>query len=199
VVRDRDAFAATRTELENSRHELTIACSDVGDRGKFENLNALLAGQELEDFDWLVVVDDDVELPHGFLDSFLAAASVGGFTVAQPAHRLRSHAAWPHTRRRARGPAARATTFVEIGPVTAFRRDCFDALLPFPGLRMGWGLDAHWAAVARDHGWRLAIVDATPVAHAQAPAGDAYSREQAIAEARGFLATRSYLPREEVR
>jgi hypothetical protein len=88
---------------------------------------------------------------------------------------------------------------VEIGPVTAFRHDCFAVLLPFPGLRMGWGLDAHWAAVAREHGWPMGIVDATPVGHAQGPAGDGYSREQAIGEAREFLADRPYVKRDEVR
>jgi hypothetical protein len=130
---------------------------------------------------------------------FLAAVTDGDYVIAQPAHRLRSHAAWPHTRRRALGPATRPATLVEIGPVTAFRRDGFAALLPFPDLRMGWGLDAHWGALAREHSWRLGIVDATPVAHAQRPAAEAYSREQAIAEARDFLATRPYVTRGEAR
>jgi hypothetical protein len=64
---------------------------------------------------------------------------------------------------------------------------------------MGWGLDAHWGALAREHGWRLGIVDATPVGHTQRPAGDAYAREAAVAEARAFLADRPYVRREEVR
>ena len=41
----------------------------------------------------------------------------------------------------------RETAFVEIGPVTAFHRDTFATLLPFPDVGMGWGLDVHWAAV----------------------------------------------------
>ena len=67
-------------------------------------------------------------------------------------------------------------------------------LLPFPPLRMGWGLDAHWAALAVTHGWRVGIVDATPIGHVARPAGDAYSRAEAIDEARAFLADHPYLP-----
>jgi hypothetical protein len=93
----------------------------------------------------------------------------------------------------------RETSFVEIGPVTAFHRDTFATLLPFPELRMGWGLDAHWAAVAREHGWRIGVVDATPVGHTLRPAADAYPREAAAAEARAFLAGRPYVRRDEVR
>ena len=37
--------------------------------------------------------------------------------------------------------------------------------MPFPPLRMGWGLDSHWAALARENGWRLGVVDATPIRH----------------------------------
>src|SRR5581483_9530487 len=162
-------------------------------RGKFANLNALLAEHDAGAYDWLLVADDDVTLPRHFLDAFLAAAAP--YALAQPAHRLRSHAAWRHTRRRARAGPARATTFVEIGPVTAFRHDVFATLLPFPDLQMGWSLDAHWSTLVEP----LGIVDATPIGHADRPAGDAYSREQAIAEARAFLADKPYVTRDRVR
>jgi hypothetical protein len=92
----------------------------------------------------------------------------------------------------------RPTTFVEIGPVTAIHRTAFAQLLPFPDLRMGWGLDAHWAAVAAARGWRMGIVDATPILH-QVPVAGGYGREEAVAEARAFLADRPYVPRDGVR
>jgi hypothetical protein len=66
-------------------------------------------------------------------------------------------------------------------------------LLPFPELRMGWGLDVHWAALARERGWRCGVVDAVPIGHRAAPAAAAYAREHAIAEARSFLAERPYV------
>ncbi len=136
-----------------------------------------------------MIVDDDVELPRGFLDRFLFLCERFSLQLAQPAHRLRSHAAWPQTRRRP-GSVVRETRFVEIGPVTAFARATFATLLPFPELRMGWGLDAHWAALAREHGWRCGVIDAVAIGHRAAPAADAYSREAALAEARAFLAER---------
>jgi GT2 family glycosyltransferase len=189
---------AARAELRRSRHDVELHTAPPGDRGKFENLNALLRAHPPEGFDWLVVMDDDVALPHGFLDRFVHVAERAGLRLAQPAHRLHSHAAWAITRRRP-GVAARETTFVEIGPVTAFHRDTFATLLPFPELRMGWGLDAHWAAVARGQGWPIGIVDATPVGHTIAPVGRSYGREEAIAEARAFLRDRPYVRRDEVR
>ena len=69
----------------------------------------------------------------------------------------------------------------------------FDTLLPFPDLRVGWGLDAHWGALAREKGWRLGIVDATPITHGIRKVAAAYSRKDAIAEGRLFLADRPYV------
>lgn len=187
-----------RAEVERSHHEVELAAAPTGPGGKFENLNALVGSRDPGAYDWIVVIDDDVHLPKGFLDDFLAGADRAGLEIAQPAHRLRSHAAWPVTRRRP-WTTARRTTFVEIGPVTAFGPEAATTLLPFPDLRMGWGLDAHWAAVARERGWAIGVVDATPVGHTLRPAAEGYPREEAIAEGRAFLADRPYLRRDEVR
>ena len=91
------------------------------------------------------------------------------------------------------GLVVREVSFVEIGPVTAFAHATFPVVLPFPELRMGWGLDAHWAAVAREQDWRCGVIDAVSIRHGAAPVADAYSREAALAEARSFLAERPYL------
>ncbi len=189
---------AIADELCRSRHELTLVVEPPSDGGKFESLNALLSRRPLAAYDWLIVVDDDVQLPRGFLDGFLFLAERFALDLAQPAHRRASHAAWQVTRRRLRS-LARETSFVEIGPVTAFSRDTFSTLLPFPALRMGWGLDAHWAALARQWGWRCGVIDALPINHRVAPAAQSYSREEAIAEARAFLAQRPYLPAAQAR
>jgi hypothetical protein len=188
---------AAREELLRSRHDVAVRTISMDHRGKFEHLDALLAaaGDEVAAADWLVVIDDDVELPGGFLDRFLLCAEDAGLRMAQPAHRRRSHAAWPVTRRRP-GQAVRRTRFVEIGPLTALHRDTFAALLPFPALRMGWGLDVHWGAVAAARGWPVGVVDATPIRHT-APAGGAYGHEGPIAEARAFLRERPYVTRAE--
>jgi GT2 family glycosyltransferase len=191
---------AMHAELLRSRHDVELHTAQPDGRGKFENLNLLLAEREgagvggtpIDAYDWLLVLDDDVELPRGFVDRFLFLCERFSLSLAQPAHRLHSHAAWPVTRRHPRS-VVRETCFVEIGPVTAFARPTFPVLLPFPELRMGWGLDLHWAALARRHEWRCGIVDALAIGHRAAPAAANYGREEAIDEARSFLATRPYL------
>jgi GT2 family glycosyltransferase len=195
VVRSDNRVVYTRalSVLRRSRCEVVVREHGPEGHSKFENLNLLLEGASLDGVDWLVLMDDDVVLPAGFLDSFLFTAERCGLSLAAPAHRLRSHAAWPLTRRR-RGSVVRETAFVEIGPVTALHRDTFAALLPFPDAGMGWGLDAHWSWIAREHGWRIGIVDLLPVAHLVAPAAAGYSRAVAIADAREFLSDHPYLP-----
>jgi GT2 family glycosyltransferase len=193
-------MAQTRTELLRSAHDVTIDVAPAAPGlGKFENLDALLARHNLSDFDWIIVTDDDVALPHGFLNTFLACAEAGGLRLAQPAHRRHSHAAWDVTRRRT-GSDWRETNFVEIGPLTAFDATAAATLLPFPKeLKMGWGLDAHWSAVAQHNGWPIGVVDATPIGHTIRPAASDYPRETAAAEARRFLDGRPYVARDDVR
>ncbi len=184
-------LAAARRELEASHHDVEFVSTPAADRGKFENLNTLLSEHPPALFDWILAVDDDVALPRGFLDDFLFLAERFELRVAQPAHRSRSHAAWQVTRRRV-GSAVRETAFVETGPVVAFHAVTFDTLLPFPPLRAGWGLDLHWSAVAREHGWKIGIVDATPIRHGLRRIAASYDRAAAVAEARQFLADRPY-------
>jgi hypothetical protein len=180
-------------ELRRSRHRTRFATGSTAalQRGKFQNLNMLLADRDPAD--WLLVVDDDVTLPPHFLDGFVALCEALEADLAQPAQTLASHAAWGFARRRPFS-VARETNFVEIGPVTAFSRRAAAELLPFPDLRMGWGLDAHWAAVAAERGWRLAVVDALPVRHETRRVAAGYPAGDAIEEARGFLAGRPYVP-----
>jgi glycosyltransferase involved in cell wall biosynthesis len=185
-------LARARRELGRSRHQVRFDSTVAGARGKFENLNTLLARNPVDGYDWLLVVDDDVALPRGFLDTFVFLLERFDLQLAQPAHRARSHAAWEVTRRRA-GNVARETAYVEIGPVVAFHATTFGTLLPFPELRIGWGLDAHWGAVAKEHGWRLGIVDATPITHAMRKVAASYDRSAAIDEGRRFLSGRPYV------
>jgi hypothetical protein len=158
--------------------------------GKFENLNSLGTGDLPH---WTLVVDDDVALPRRFLDRFIGVCERFDLAMAQPAQSRSSHAAWTVTRRRA-GVLLRETRFVEIGPVTAFRHDAAEELLPFPALRYGWGLDLHWAAVAEERGWRRGIVDALAVRHDEGAVAATYSGDAAIEEAQRFLAGRPYVP-----
>lgn len=208
VYRPGSLLANAVPALTSERHETRMVLGSMADPdprladrtvaaglegGKFENLNRLLSADGGRDPDWTLLVDDDVELPDRFLDRFVALCEAFGLQLAQPAQTLRSHSAWKVARRR---PASlvRETRFVEIGPVTGFRREAAAELLPFPELRFGWGLDLHWAALAAERGWRLGVVDALPVRHETGLVSSAYSRADAIDEARRFLAGRPYLP-----
>jgi GT2 family glycosyltransferase len=192
----RQLSRAVEAELLRSRHDVELHTRAPDGRGKFETLDLLLDAHPAGAHDWLLVVDDDVLLSRGFLDRLLFLCERFSLDLAQPAHRLHSHAAWPVTRRRP-GSVVRETAFVEIGPVTAFSRTTFGVLLPFPQLRMGWGLDVHWAALAQRRGWRCGVVDAVAIRHLAAPAAAGYAREDAIAEARSFLAQRPYVSADE--
>jgi hypothetical protein len=81
---------------------------------------------------------------------------------------------------------------VEIGTVVAFSATVFDELLPSPPLRFGWGLDAHWSAVAARNGWPMGVADATPVRHGLRQIASSYDPAAAIEEARAFLAEGPY-------
>jgi hypothetical protein len=195
VVREhhRATYEAAIAQLRRSRCDIVALERAPGQLGKFANLNLLLDGVDLDSFDWLLVLDDDIELPGGFLRPFLYLAERFGLRLAAPAHRILSHAAWRLTRRQW-GVVARETAFVEIGPLTALARETFAAFLPFPEAGMGWGLDAHWSWLARERGWPIGVIDLLPIAHRASPAAAAYDREEAIAAARTFLATHPYVP-----
>ena len=196
-----DRLKRALPEAASTHHQVRLALGSTGAAtlpntaahdlagGKFENLNDLIGEPAA---DWILVVDDDVVLPERFLDRMVTLAERFDLALAQPAQTLASHAAWHVTRRRARS-LLRETRFVEIGPVTLFRRDAAAELMPFPPLRYGWGLDLAWAATALERGWRLGIADALAVGHEGAPVGSAYPAEAAIEEARAFLSTRPYL------
>src|SRR5258708_5519036 len=140
--------------LRRGRHRVDAAIEPMGQAGKFENVNAALSGVSLDRYDWLLIVDDDVAVPDGFLDIFIGEASRRGFKLAQPAHRFRSYATFELTERQW-GTVARRTGFVESGPITLLNRDTFADLLPFPSQRWGWGIDLYWADVARQRRWPI--------------------------------------------
>ena len=106
--------------------------------GKFENLNGCSSRAGRRRRRLAVVVDDDVGLPPRFLDRFLAICERARPRPRPAGADGRSHAAWRVTRRRP-WSLARATRYVEIGPVTAFgapRRAGADAV-PGAALRLG--------------------------------------------------------------
>ena len=113
--------ASERSELARSRHDTVIDIRPLVSGGKFDNLNAILADHDLESFDHLLVIDDDIELPRGFLDVLIHCtereradprpacppAAVARRLASQPPHH--SILAGDHVRRDRAGDALRAT------------------------------------------------------------------------------------------
>jgi hypothetical protein len=160
---------------------------------KFALLNRLLARVDLRPYRFLVVVDDDIELPSRFLDRFLAHQVAHELTLAQPA---RTHDSYidHYFVAQLLGVAARRTRFVEIGPVFSLHRDGFPYLLPFEEQApMGWGLDFVWPAQLEEHGLILGIVDAVPVRHALRKPVSTYDYSQTNESMARFLSKRRHL------
>lgn len=186
VPERRAALDALLGEMQRTRHEVSIARAELGNRGKFHNIRMALEGRDLSAFDWLIVTDDDIALPPNFLDRFLYVANKAGFKLCQPAHCFNSWASFDVTLRRF-ASMARTTGFVECGPLTAFHRDTFPLLLPFPTTRWAWGIDLHWVNIARRENFPIGIVDATPIRHLRRP-GASYDMQAAADEGKQYMA-----------
>jgi hypothetical protein len=208
IYRDGGQIARAVSELADSAHEVRFRLGAMADaapelagqtirehlsRGKFQNINDLLDTTQ-DAYDWLLILDDDVDLPAGFLDTMLAVCTRHDFAIAQPAQTRYSNANWSVTRRHF-WSLARLTEFVEIGPVTLVRADAAAVLCPFPeDLKYGWGLDFRWAAQAREHQFRMGVVDVAAVRHVSRKVAATYSWDAAQQEGRAFLRGVDHLP-----
>lgn len=168
-----------------TRHHVSVAVTAMAPMGKFDNINRAISDHDLAAYDWLLIIDDDIELQEDFLDLLIYFANTHGLKLAQPAHRFLSYASFKVTERHW-ASLARSTGFVEIGPVSLLHRDTFASLIPFPSLRWAWGLDILWADVAKRRGWRIGVVDAVPIRHLR-PVGASYDKAAARREAIDFL------------
>jgi hypothetical protein len=186
-----DIFA----RMASARHDIVFDQKEVEGKGKLENINILLARYDLSTFDWIWLVDDDVALPRDYTDIFTALAEMAELKICGPAQRAKSHASYFMTRRRY-DSLVRETSFVEVGPITAFRREAFAEVFPLPNLRYGWGLDLTWPMLARRRGWRIGIVDAVPIEHLN-PVAATYDSSAAVAEARAYMEEKGFISREE--
>lgn len=160
---------------------------------KFALLNRLLHGIDPARYDFILLCDDDIQLPESFLDSLLDRQSKYDFALAQPA---RTHNSYTDHRivEQVDGLDARRTRFVEIGPVVSLRRDAAAILLPFDeDCGMGWGLDFLWPVAIESAGLKMGIIDATPVAHALRPAAKSYGLDEALVHMQAYLEDKPHL------
>lgn len=164
---------------------------------KFALINRLLAEASASAYDHVLVTDDDITLPPGFVDAYLKVVGRHGFSLAQPARTHDSHIDHPFVEAVDR-LEARRTRFVEIGPLFSLDRRGAALLTPFDEeAYMGWGLDFVWPAQLERAGLRLGIVDATPVAHRIRKSVTHYDLAHATSAMERFLAARPHLARAE--
>jgi glycosyltransferase involved in cell wall biosynthesis len=161
---------------------------------KYALLNRLLESEDIEDYDYVLTVDDDILLPDGFLDLFLGVQESAGFAIAQPARTPNSYVDHPIVLQQ-RGLIARRTLFVEIGPVVSFARAIYDLVFPFDESNpMGWGFENVWARLMRDSGRPQGIVDGVPVDHSIRPPVAHYRWSEANEDRDRYLAAHPHLP-----
>lgn len=164
---------------------------------KFALLNRLLRGVDLGGVDHLLVTDDDIALPAGFLDRYLALVERYRFALAQPA---RTHDSFVDHGfvERLDGLEARQTRYVETGPLFSLQRAAFPVLTPFDETPpMGWGLDFTWPVALERAGLRLGLVDATPVSHSLRRPAAYYDQATTLAGMEVYLASHPHLGRAE--
>jgi hypothetical protein len=155
---------------------------------KMHLLNDSLVRHDLDDFDYVWTLDDDIELPPSFIEDFVYIIEELDFALAQPARTPRSYIDFSIIRQQPR-LVARQTQFVESGPLLSIRRDAVSEVLPFIAeAPMGWGLEYVWARRLIDRGLRMGVVDATPVRHTLRRTAASYDGRVAHAEQRAVLA-----------
>ena len=184
-LRKADLARVVKQISSRTRHHVTTAITAMAPVGKYDNIARAISPFDLTQYDWLLVIDDDIEIPDGFLDILLYFGHAHQLKLAQPAHKFRSYSTYRITERHW-ASLARYTGYVECGPVTLFHRDTFSDLMPFPSLRWAWGLDVKWSDIAHRRGWKLGIVDAIPIAHLR-PVGKSYDYKAAREEAEEFI------------
>ncbi|MFY9479109.1 MAG: hypothetical protein WAQ08_15805 [Aquabacterium sp.] len=159
---------------------------------KFAVLNLLLEGVDLAQYDLLIVSDDDVFVPDGFLDTYVSVQHALNLDLAQPARAIHSFYDHRFTLRRP-WLSGRLTRFVEIGPIFSMTPAAFERLVPFDiGSPMGWGLDLVWPKLMEDG--RLGIVDRVSVDHSYRGQSMTYARETTVARTKDYLAGTPHVP-----
>lgn len=164
---------------------------------KFSLVNRLLRDQDLERYAYILVCDDDISLPEGFLDRYLGLVETFDLALAQPARTHTSYIDHYFVAQLA-GIRGRRTRFVEIGPLFSLRRDLYRELLPFPEASvMGWGYEFVWPCVIENRRLKMGIIDATPVEHRLRKPVAYYHHREAERSMEEYLLLRPHLTRRE--
>jgi len=180
-----------------SAASLNIVWRSSESEPKFQVLNRLLKGVSTVDYDFVVVTDDDIELPKGFLDNYLSLVGVHSFALAQPARTHDSYIDHPFVEQ-LDGISARQTMFVEVGPLFSIRFDALPLIIPFDSASpMGWGYDFTWPVSLKSAGLRMGIIDCVPVRHNLREPVANYSYFEANLQMINYLKQRDHLEKED--
>jgi len=175
-----------------------VTINNVGlPSSKFENLNKVLSAEQLDAYEFIIVSDDDIYVPSGFLDKYMSIVVKRDLALAQPA---RTHNSYidHHFVEQLDGLEARRTRFVEIGPLFSVRRDLFPVIFPLDeDAYMGWGCDFVWPCLVESLGKRMGIVDATPIEHSMRKPVKNYAYDDANRAMGKYLAKRHHLSKDE--
>lgn len=146
---------------------------------KFTILNSMLENENIADYEYIIILDDDIIIENNFIDNFLFLQSKYDFSLAQPSRTTNSYVDHPIVQRQ-NGVFARITNFVEIGPVFSVRNDIFNDIFPFDNTSpMGWGYENIWAKKINDLNKRMGIIDVVQVDHSIRKPVENYNWEKA--------------------
>jgi len=167
------------------------------EKSKFQIMNELLAKEKLSQYEYVLLTDDDIVLPDGFLDHFISLQAQFGFSIAQPARTSNSHIDHPIVEQQ-KGVLARQTLFVEIGPVVSFHKSAYELVFPFDLTSpMGWGYENVWAYRLVQRQMKMGIIDAVPVDHSLRKPVAYYDWDEADRQRTEFLEQHDHLPLEQ--
>jgi hypothetical protein len=169
----------------------------MGKKPKYEIMNELISAEDLSQYEYLLMTDDDVVLPEGFLDECITLQDGLKFAIAQPARTPNSHIDHPIVEQHS-GIQARETLFVEIGPVVSFHRSVYDCIFPFDLTSpMGWGYENVWSNLVRERKLKMGIIDNTPVDHSMRKPVENYDWNKVDQERGEYLRRHNHIPLED--
>jgi hypothetical protein len=175
--------------LEKTDPSLAEYTVGEGPGGRFALINRLANSVDWRD--WIVIADDDTRISYPWtLATFLTVCDKLGFDLAQPAHAEGSHHVFKVNEQQPEY-LARATTWVEAGPILALSPRLRSRVIPFPETTlMGWGTEILWTKFLAE-GFHLGVVDGVPVDH-EVPPGATYDMDPEIARARELSAEHDF-------
>jgi hypothetical protein len=143
---------------------------------KWRTVNAVLDRVDLGGYDYAIFPDDDLEYSEDFARRFFDLLDRYDVALAQPALTADSYHTYDISMC-CPDAILRYTNFVEV-MIPCFRRDCLRLLrgtFAADISPMGYGFDLHWPYPCSAAGFKMAIVDDTPVAHRFRPTGKHYA------------------------